>query len=55
MGPFASKNVIMILIMRKMNLKGPLSLKPTTVDWYGQVTLRACLYNAPGDFFVLFF
>ena len=30
-GPFASKNVTLALIKTKKNLKGPLSLKPTTV------------------------
>ena len=32
MGSFTSKNVTLTLIMSKMNLKGPFSLKPTTVQ-----------------------
>ena len=32
MGSCTSKNVILTLIMSKKNLKGPLSLKPTTVQ-----------------------
>ena len=31
-GPFASENVTLTLIMSKKNLKCPLSLKPTTVE-----------------------
>ena len=37
-GPFASKNVTLTLIMSKKNLKCPLSLKPTTVHPHFAIT-----------------
>ena len=43
-GPYASKNVTLTLIMSKKNSKGPLSLKPTTVKRDDALDLNFALH-----------